>query len=234
MKYTRRLLLAAALAACGATAASAEEAAPLGVVNLNSSASAEVANDLMTLTLSTSRDGPDANAVQAALKRALDAALVEARKAVKPGQLDVRTGNFSLFPRYSTKGAVSGWQGAAELVIEGRDMPAIGQLAGRITTMTVSRVNHGLSREAREKVEEELAAQAIGRYRAKATAFAKQFGYSGYELREVNVSGNEPPPDGPIPMLRSRTMAAQEDAALPVEAGKAVVTVTVMGTVQLK
>ena len=42
-----------------------------------------------------SREGPDANAIQAQLKTALDTALTEAKKAAQPGQLDVRTGNFS-------------------------------------------------------------------------------------------------------------------------------------------
>ena len=58
---------------------------------------------------------PDA-AVQSALKRALDAALAEARKAAKPGLVDVQTGNFSLFPRYGKNNLINGWQGNAELL----------------------------------------------------------------------------------------------------------------------
>lgn len=206
--------------------------APSGVVTLTSSATVEVPRDMMSITLSTTREGPDAQAVQTALKQALDAALAEARRVAKPGQVDVQTGNFSLHPRYTNKGVMSGWQGTAELLIEGRDMPAIAQLAGRITTLTVQRVSHGLSRELREKSEGEVSARAIARYRAVAADYAKQFGYAGYTIREVNVSANEPPPGGPIPMMRQQ-MAMKEDAALPVEAGKAVVTVTVNGSVQM-
>ncbi len=89
--------------------------------------------------------------MQSQLKQALDAALAEARKAARPGQVEVQTGNFSLYPRYAGQGQrINGWQGTAELVVEGRDMPAIGQLTGRITTMTIARVGYGLSRERRE------------------------------------------------------------------------------------
>ena len=226
-----------ALAMAGVVAAGAAGAAdlppPSGVVALSSSASAEVAKDTMSVTLSTTREGPDANAVQTGLKQALDAALVEAKRVAKPGQVDVQTGNFSLYPRYSNKGVLSGWQGTAELIVEGRDMPAIGQLVGKISTLTIARVAYNLSREVREKSEGEVAAQAIARYRAKAAEYAKQFGYAGYTIREVNVNANEAPPGGPIPMMRARAMSAQADEPLPVEAGKATVAVTVNGTVQL-
>ena len=234
-KIHRRLVACAALAAVAAAAepATADSSVPpQGVVVLSASASAEVPRDMLTVTLTATRDGPDAAAVQSALKQALDAALAEARKAAKPGLVEVQTGNFSLFPRYGKNNLINGWQGNAELVVEGRDMTAIAALAGRITTMTVGRVGYGLSRELREKSEAELSAQAIARYRARAADVAKQFGYTGYTLREVNVASAEP--NVPQPMLRARAMAASTtEEALPVEAGKTPVSVTVSGSVQL-
>jgi predicted secreted protein len=207
---------------------------PKGVVSISSSASLEVAKDLLSVTFNTTREGLDAASVQSQLKQALDAALAEARKAARPGQLDVQTGNFSLSPRYTNKGVVSGWQGSTELIVEGRDMQAIGQLTGRITTLTINRVGYGLSRELRERSEGEVAAQAITRYRAKAAAYAKQFGYADYTIREVNVSSVEQQPPMPRSMMMSRASGATiVDESLPVEPGKGTVTVNVSGTVQL-
>jgi predicted secreted protein len=225
------LILVTTCAAAASTRAA--DAPPSGVVNLMSSASAEVAKDWMSVTLSATRDGPEANAVQSGLKQALDTALNEARKAAKPGQVEVQTGNFSMFPRYSKASTISGWQGSAEMVIEGRDMLAISQLLGRIGSMTVARVGYGLSREQREKSEGDVAAQAITRYRAKAAEYARQFGYSTFALREVNVSANEPQLQNVAPMMRAKSMAMSSEEALPVEAGKALVTVNVNGSVQL-
>jgi len=204
---------------------------PSGVVNLAASASTEVPQDLMRLTLTTTSDGRDANAVQTALKQALDTALAEARRAAKPGQVEVQTGNFSLHPRYD-KTVITGWQGTAELVVEGRDMVTIGQLAGRISSMTVGRVSYSLSREALAKIEGDVSAQAIAAFRAKAADYAKAFGYSGYTIREVNVNTNEG--GGPVPMRMKAAASYASDAALPVEAGKATVTVMVSGSVQMK
>jgi predicted secreted protein len=206
---------------------------PQGVVSLSTSASIEVTRDVLGVTFNTTKEGADAASVQSQLKQALDAALAEAKKASRPGQVDVQTGNFSLSPRYTSKGVINGWQGSAELIVEGRDMQAIGQLTGRITTLTISRVGYTLSRELREKSEAEVSGQAIARYRAKAADYAKQFGYGSYSLREVNVSTNEPQQPMPMVAMRAKAMSVSSDESLPVEPSKGTVTVNVSGTVQL-
>jgi len=235
MKTSRSLMVAVAvaLAAIAVPALSADTPPPQGVLGLAASASVEVTKDLLSVTFSTTREGADANLVQAQLKQALDAALAEAKKAARPGQIDVQTGNFSLYPRYAAKGGISGWQGSAELVVEGRDMAGIGQLSGRIATMTIAHVDFRLSREASQKVEGEVAAEAVARYRAKAAEYAKQFGYTGYAIREVNVTTGDAQP-APIRMRQSALAVAPQSEALSVEPGKALVTATVNGTVQMK
>ena len=97
---------------------------PQNVLQLSASGTVEVQQDLLSLSLTTTREGADASAVQSQLKAALDAALAEARKTAQPGQMDVRTGNFGLYPRYGRDGKISGWNGTAELVLEGRDFRA--------------------------------------------------------------------------------------------------------------
>jgi predicted secreted protein len=226
-------LLAAATGVARAQTAVVSTAVPQNVVTISASASLEVPKDQLTLVFSTTREGSDAAQVQSQLKQALEAALTEARKAARPGQVDVQTGNFSLYPRYNAKGSTSGWLGTAELVVEGRDMPAISQLAGRIQTLTVARASFGLSREARERVDGEVSAQAIARFKLKAEQVARQFGFAGWGLREVTVQGTDQP--SPVPMVRAQAMrsAGAADESLPIEPGKANVTATVIGSVQL-
>lgn len=204
---------------------------PQNVLQLSATGTVEVQQDLLSLSLTTTREGADANVVQSQLKAALETALAEARKAAQPGQLDVRTGNFGLYPRYSQGGKISGWQGTAELVLQGRDFPRITQTAGRIQTMTLGGVSFGLSREQRAKVEGDAQSMAIDRFKAKAAELAKGFGFSGYSLREVAVNTNDQGFPRPV---RAMAASAQAEAAVPVEAGKSTVVVTVSGTVQLK
>jgi predicted secreted protein len=218
---------------------------PQNVIALSASAFVEVPKDWLTVVFSTTRDGPDAAGVQAQLRTALDAAVTEAKKIAKPGQVEVQTGGFSLFPRYAPPtpkqssvgqpGAINGWQGSTELIVEGRDTQAIAQLTARVQTLTIARVGSSLSREARQKVEADVSAQAIERFRARADAVSKQFGFSSWAVREVSVNA-----DAQVGMQfqeanRMRVNAsAMADAALPVEGGKATVTATVSGSVQMK
>lgn len=223
-----------AAASTGAAAQTISYPPPQNVLQLSANGSVEVQQDLLSLSLNTTREGSDANAVQAQLKTALDTALTEAKKAVQPGQLDVRTGNFGLYPRYSKDGKINGWTGSAELVLEGRDFARITQTAARIQTLTLGNVSFGLSREQRARVETEAQSLAIERFKAKATELAKGFGFTGYTLREVSVNSNDQ--GGPV---RPRAMAMEaksfsSDAPVPVEAGKTTVLVNVSGSVQLK
>lgn len=228
-------LAAGVLIACAGSAFAQGTAAPApqGVLNLSATATVEVPKDLLAITLSTTREGGDAAGVQRALRQALDAALAEARKAARPGAVELRTGNFSLYPRHGDKGAIVGWQGSAELIVEGSDFAAISALAGRIGSLSVARVGYGLSRQARETVEAEVTAQAVGRFRAKAAEAARLFGFEGYTLREVSVATDVPGPMPPVPMMQARAKF-EGDAALPLEPGKGSVTANVSGSVQLR
>ena len=206
-------------------------------MQLSASGSVEVQQDLLSISMTTTRDGPDAGTVQNQLKVALDAALAEAKKSAQSapaGQLDVRTGNFSLYPRYTRDGKINGWQGTAELVLEGRDFARISAVAGKVQTLTMGNVMFSLSREQRTKVEAEAQSIAIERFKAKAADIAKSFGFGSYSLREVSVNAND---QGFVPRGRAMAMEAKmsaSDAPVPVEAGKSTVLVTVSGAVQLK
>lgn len=220
----------------GASALFAQQNLPpvvQNVVQLSATGSVEVPQDLLSIAMGTTRDGNDAGVVQNQLKSALDSALAEAKKTALPGQLDLRTGNFSLYPRYGRDGKPSGWQGSAELILEGRDFARISSAAGKIQTLTVSSVSFGLSREQRAQVEGDAQTMAIQRFKARAEAIARGFGFTGYTLREVNVSASD---QGytPRPRMLAMEAKAMSDSPVPVEAGKTAVLVTVSGSVQLK
>ena len=235
---THKLIAAGALLACAGTvfAQAASPAVPQNVLQLSATGTVEVQQDLLVLTLAATKEAADAGTVQTQLKQALDSALAEAKRNAQPEQMDVRTGSFGMYPRYGKDGKITGWQGRAELVLQGRDFARITSTAGRIQTMPISQVAFDLSRDARAKVEGEAQTQAIEQFKARATELAKGFGFSGYTLREVAVNSNEMIP-GPRPRMMAMEAKASSmagDSAVPVEAGKAQVVVNVSGSVQLR
>ena len=227
-------VLATSLPSLAAAQAPVVQKDPEGVVSLNSSATVQVPNDWIAVQFTTTKEGNDAASVQAALKDALGTALGQARQVAKAdGHVEVQGGGFSLQPRLNAKGLVNGWTGTTSLSVQGRDMGTIAELAGRVQTMTVGNLDYSVSREAREKVEGDVSAQAIARFRAKAAEYAKAFGYATFTVREatVNIDNGQAPPR---PYLRKAAMASSLSESLPVEAGSGMVTANVNGSVQLK
>lgn len=206
------------------------------VLSLSASAFEEVAQDWLVMHLSITREGTDASQVQAQIRSALDSALELANARARAQAMEVRTGHFGLHPRYGTNGRINGWQGRAELVLEGRDFALIARTAGSLPQLTVSASSFALSRQARQALEAQVQRAAIERFRSRADDIARAFGFSSYMLGEVAVSsadggGGQP---RPVMMMAQAARAMESDVAVPVEAGKEMVQITVSGSIHLR
>ncbi len=237
MRFAIKIIAASALCISAAPVFSQNQVVPepRNVAQLSARGAVEVQQDELILTLGASADGKDAANVQAQLRQVVDAALKVARSQAEAPQMEVRTGQFSLYPRNGRNGEITGWQGRAELVLQGRDFARITATAARIQGMPIANVGFGLSRSESERAEREAQSQAIEAFKARAATLTKAFGFAGYALREVSVSSQ-----GQMPLPRQRMMAMEAkmssmaDSTLPVEAGKSTVEVTVSGSVQMR
>lgn len=235
----RTNLLSSFLLVTGMAGASVAQAQmlpePRQVVQLSASAQREAVQDWLTVVLVARHQAGDAATVQNQLKVALEQALVQARAGAQAGAVEVSSGGFTVQPRYGREGQIAGWQGSAELLLQGRDVAKVSALAGRIPGMTISQMSFSLSREASRSLEDEVRQEAISQFRSNAASVAKGFGFSGYELREVSVSSGDVPVMQPrLRVAAMADMAAAGAAPVPVEPGKSTVQVTVSGSVQLK
>lgn len=235
MKNTIKTIAVGALFVWAQAAFCQNVAAPelIRRVTLSASASVQIAQDVLTLSLTTTREGSDAQAVQAQLKAALDDALTLAKREVKSSGIEVRTGRFGLSPRYDRNGKMISWQGSAELLLQGRDFARMGEIAGKLQTLTVASASFGLTPAQRQGAETVVQNQAIAQFRQRADEATKSFGYSSYSLIEANINaGDSGGGRPPMMAMSARTVAA--DAPVPLEAGLTSVTVTVTGSVQMK
>jgi predicted secreted protein len=207
---------------------------PENVVQLSATAQQEVVQDWLTVVLVVRHQATEASAVQSHLKTALDRALSQARSKAGLG-LEVSTGAFTVQPRHGREGQIVGWQGSAELLLQGRDLAKLAALAGETTGMVVSQMYFSVSREASQRVEADVRQQAIVRFKNQAQQIAQDFGFKGYTVREVAVSeAGLPPAARPRLMVAAEMGAAVSAAPLPAEPGKSLVQVTVSGSVQMK
>ncbi|MGV0961385.1 MAG: SIMPL domain-containing protein [Limnohabitans sp.] len=212
-----------------------EPQAPLAlssrIIHLSASASAQVLQDWMVMTLFVQKEGADPATVQKQIKGTLASALALTQASAQTGALEVSTGQLSVSPRYGRDGKSNGWVGVAELVLQGRDIDGIAALSARVQGMTVSQVHWAVSPELKRQTENRIQGEAVAQFQSRALALARSFGSPGYGLKEVRVSAQESSGE---PQMRLATV--QMDAAptpMPVQAGSSRVVVNVSGSIQL-
>ncbi|MGA4048888.1 SIMPL domain-containing protein [Ralstonia nicotianae] len=201
---------------------------PSGVLSLDAQAVAEVPTDTVTLTLGAEQEGADPGAISASLSRKAEDVIAQAKRTAG---VQAETGGFNIYPNTDRNGKINVWRGRAEVRITSKDFAAASKLAGQLANqMQVQNVNFTLSREARTAAETKLVDQAVSTFRDKAQVTTKLFGYTSYAIREVRVS------EGSTPSSRTwalRAAAMTDSSPVPIEGGKAQVTVTVSGAVQM-
>ncbi|RQR87079.1 DUF541 domain-containing protein [Burkholderia sp. Bp9012] len=207
---------------------------PAGVLSLSSQASADVPQDIIHITLFYEQQAKDPGSLTSALNQRADAALAQAKGV---SGVNAHTGAFSVYPSTDRDGKISAWRGRTEVVLESRDFAAASKLAGQLSNqMQVANVEFSLSPEAQRTAEQKLTTEAIKSFRARADEAAKAFGYNSYSIRDVNVGGsrNVQPYPRMLAMAAAPTDSAKMSAPISVEGGKATVSVTVNGSVQMK
>ncbi|CAB3739824.1 SIMPL domain-containing protein [Achromobacter kerstersii] len=204
-------------------------------MTLQATASSEVKQDTVRISLSAEVEAPDQPAAGKKLTAALDDAVKRARDTKG---VEVRTGGYNVWPNTNSKGKIGSWRGQGEIVLESKDFEAAAALASKLSDKTaISNISFSLSREAREAEERKLLKEAAQAFKDRALAAANAFGFSGYRLSKLELGGS----GGPMPMPRMMGAAAMaKDASggyspdVPLEAGDVTVSIAVNGTIVLQ
>jgi predicted secreted protein len=223
-------LLTAFLFACS-TAWSAEETR-FNQVELEASAWREVPNDLMTANLFTEANAAAPADVAATLNRASAEAI---KLAAKFEGVKASSGQTHTYPVYDRSQKLVGWRGRAEIRLESRDFQAVAQLATKLQpAMQLGGVGFAVSPEQRRRVEDELIAEAVAAFRARADVARQALGGKSYRIRHValRTGGTAPPPR---PMAMARAAPAGAEVPPPVfEGGESRVQVVAQGTIEVE
>lgn len=201
-------------------------------LSLQAQASSEIQQDTVTITLAAELEGQD----QADVARRLTEQLNKTLEAARGDKVvEARNGAYRLWPNTDRDGKITAWRGRAEVLLESKDLPAAAALASRLSGhMPIASIDFSLSPEARAAEEERLLEEAADAFAGRAGAAAKAFGFSGYDIRNIDLGGS-----GTVyskgPEMAMARAAFSADAAPPaLEAGTATVTVSVQGEVALR
>ncbi len=229
MRAMKWLYLAASLALAGAALA-ADPAPRYNTIELQADTRREVANDTLNASLFVELN--DAN--PAALANSLNKAANEGLRLAKEYKgVRVRSGNNQTYPVYSKANLLQGWRGRTEIRIESRDFEAASALIGKLqASMQLGSLTFSVSPEARRQTENELIAEAIAAFKARAEIVRGALAGRGYKILRLNVNSGSivPPPHFPV----ARALAAAPELAAPnLEGGVSLVTVTVGGAIEV-
>lgn len=223
------------LAQTAATPAAAESARSAPELTLQASASSEVKQDTVRITLSAEVEANDQASVGKRLTAALDDVVKRARGAKN---VEVRSGGYNVWPNTNSKGKITNWRGQGEIILESTDFEAASALAAKLSDKTaISNIGFFLSREGREAEERKLLSQAAQAFKSRALAAANAFGFSGYRLSKLELGGGGTPAPMPRVMMEAAMAKGAADSGapgVPLEAGEVTVSVTVAGTIFLQ
>ena len=204
---------------------------------LRANASREVKQDTINIVLQVRSEAATQEAAGKQLTAALEALV---KRAKGNDAIDLRTGNYRVYPVINDKGKTTGWQGTGELRLESRDFAAASGLAAKLSDASaIGNLRFSLSREAREAQEKSLLNDAAKAFKARAEAAATAFGFTGYKMGKLTLggSGSTMADMAPAPYMMS-AMARKEGGGngpeVPLEPDSELVTVDVEGTIYLQ
>ena len=203
------------------------------VVELAADAQRELANDLLVAQLYVEDTNPNPAALATSINRSLAEALKVAREYAS---VKVRTGNNQTYPVYVPRGnALQGWRARAELRLETRDFGAGSALIGRLqASMQLAGMSFSISPEARRAAENELIAEAIAAFRARAEIAQKALGGKSFKITRMNVGGGNTGPPPRLMMAQARAAIGADAAPPPAEGGSSILTVAVNGAIEVE
>lgn len=198
-------------------------------VSLRAERSRQVANDRARAQLGITLEDADAVELQSRVNEIMAWAL-----EVSTHYTDVKaqTGGYRTHPVYRNQ-LIDHWQATQELRIESDNVDRITELVRVLQTrLQLQSVDFSISPALRESVENELIAEALGAFKARAEMVRQNFGAASYRIVHVGIGSDGTVPS-PLP-IRAMTAMSESGAAPALEPGTSTVTVTVDGTLELR
>jgi predicted secreted protein len=229
-----RGVVAAVLVGLGLTlavACGAAEPDPMHRVSFQVERSTEVANDRITAVVGITDEDADsarlADRINTKMARAL--ATAKGRAGVT-----VKSGGYSTHPVHQD-GKLRRWRASQDLILESADIQAVTKLVGELQAeLQLRSIQFSVSPERRREVEDELIAEVLAAFRARADLVRSNLGAKHYEIVRVDVNTQGGMPQ---PMMRMATMemdSARASSAPALEGGSSKLSVHVNGTIELE
>ncbi len=198
-------------------------------ISLQTSASKDVANDVLVAVLVVQENGHQAATLADRVNKKMADVLA---KAERVKAVESHTTSYNSQPLYKN-GKINSWQVSQQIKLTSQDFEQLGKLIADVNELArVQSMTFKVSDQRIEATKEELTKTAIAKFKTKAQLITEQFGKSDYQLVHVSIGGNQSMPQ---PVRMERMMMADSAKAAPpaTSAGTNKITVNINGTIEL-
>jgi predicted secreted protein len=202
-----------------------------GIVNLQSSASAEVETDTMIANIAVEAENYD----PALLAKKINEQMAWALKTAKPYKdVKVKGGQYTSHQLYN-KRIFKAWRGTQSITLESKDIAQLGELIGLLQKkLLIKSLRYKVSKEKLLTVNKTLTKQAIENFKEQAQLIAKGFNKNKYVIHQIHVNTNNQ--HRPIYHTKSRMMSNNmmaESAPANLQQNTSNIQVNINGSIRL-
>jgi predicted secreted protein len=228
MSFSRVLLFSISLSVAFTTWAH-EPAVHYDHISLSASASEEVAQDQLHVTVYALVESEDAQSSASAVSRRINKALAMLNQQK---DMTIQTGSFTTHPVYH-KQTITRWRSRQSIEIKTDKAASLGQLLGQLQQFVqLENIRYEVSDQNRQTVENELIRAALKSFQQRANLITSSLGRETYRIVDMTISTQN---HRPQPMA-VRTMSARAEASVApaIQAGTQKVQVTVNGKIEVQ
>jgi predicted secreted protein len=219
------VIIAAAGSALGADAAE-----PMNRVSFQVESSRDVTNDWIQAVVGLTVEDVDAARLANRVNQTMAGAL---ERASGTPSVRVKSGGYTTHPIHEG-GKLRRWRASQQLILESADVDAVTALIGKLQAeLQLQSIRFSVSPERRRATENELIAEVLTAFRARAEIVRETLGARSYEIAEISISTRGGPPVRPM-YAEARTMAAAAQAPPALEGGSSQLSVHANGTIELE
>lgn len=199
-------------------------------VSLEASASADVDNDTMMVSMYVQEEGAKAAELSDSVNKKINWAL---QKLKKHKNIKVETESYSTNPVYN-KSQVIAWRVRQSIQMQSTDMSLMSEVLGELQQqLKLNAISFDISPEAREEKTQVLIDQALLAFNKRATQIAKNLKNASYKIVDIRVTTTN---NAVHYQYRGAAMMAESSAMVAPEVAKGDKTLTanVSGTIELQ
>jgi len=220
-----------ALVGVGGSARGDDAPDPMNRVSFQVERSRDVANDWIQAVVGITDEDADSARLADRINRVMARALDTAKAAP---DVRVKSGGYATQPVYDD-GKLRRWRASQDLVLESADVEAVTALVGKLQgELQLRSIGFSISPERRRAVEDELIAEALAAFQARAASVRENLGAKHWELVQLSIDGGGAPP---VHQARMEMMTVGRASAAPappaLESGSSRLSVYVGGTIEL-